>query len=390
MAFSNIAVLYLPVAANAGTSQWGTDVKKMLNAADTTADATTVTNHGTGGAVTRTEDPYTTTATDGVEANFGWAITPTDMNSVAGARRFYPPGNHAATVRMASNTTVGVTGTISMYVYRVGNAAGGRVRTLLGSNTAAVMLPGTSGEVTMTCTVALSEVIFEADETVQYSFEFNLAGLAITGRTATFFTGTQTSVQSRVNTPTLGVLADTTGAATGTGTATGVTGMVLGTEGNAVGSGVAAGVGASRADTTGTATGTGTVTGLGSSVAGTVGTATGLGTASGLASIVLSGVGTVTIGAATSATPDWPVTTPTKSVAGIVLHHETGATVTGATVRLYRVSDDLMVQTVTSGAAGAYSFTRDDADPYTYYVAAQYVDAGVQVHGVSDRGLTPS
>lgn len=296
MAFGNITALYLPTAANAGTSQWGTDVRKLLDTADTGSDATTVTDHGTGGAVSRTEDPYTTSAADGVEANFGWAVTPGDMNSVAGARRFFPAGNHVATVRMGSNTVLAATGTITMFVYRVGTAAASRARTLLGSNTASVALPINSGEVTMTCTVALGEVIFEPDETIQYSFEFNLAGVAITGRTAKFFTGTQTAVQARVDTPKLGVLADTTGTSVGVGAAAGESGKVLGTVGGATGVGGAEAVGASTATTTGSAAGSVAVAGLGSSVAGATGTAAGSGQATGAASIVLGTVGTVNIG----------------------------------------------------------------------------------------------
>lgn len=104
-------------------------------------------------------------------------------------------------------------------------------------------------------------------------------------------------------------------------------------------------------------------------------------------SVVLGTVGTVSIGADT---PDWPVTSPTKSVAGTVLHHETGAPVAGATVRLFRVSDSKLVQTDTSGSGGAYSFPRDTNDPYTYVVSADYDDSGTPIHGLTDRGLVPA
>lgn len=388
MAFANLTTLYLPVAGSAGTSQWGTDVRKLLDAADATGDSTTVTDHGTGAANTRTADPYTTTTTDGVEANFGWAVTPTDMGSVAGALRFFPAGNHVYTGRMSSNSTLGVTGTLSMFVYRVGTAAASRARTLLGSASASVMLPAVSGEVTATVTVNLAEIILAADETIQYSWEFNLAGVAITGRVARFITGTQTSVAARVDTPGLRTLADTTGTATGTGSATGVTGNVLGTIGTATGLGTATGVLGATAATTGTAAGSSTVDGAGSSVAGTIGTATGSATTTGVGGKVLGTIGTVTIGG--GGTPDYPVTTPTKAIAGTVIHHETAVPVVGATVRLYRVSDDLMCQTTTSAAGGAYSFVRDAADPNTYYTTATYLDGATQVHGISDRGLVPA
>jgi hypothetical protein len=187
--------------------------------------------------------------------------------------------------------------------------------------------------------------------------------------------------------PKLGVLADTTGTATGTGAASGTSGKVLGTVGSSTGTGAASGVGASRAATTGTAAGTSSVSGVVSSVAGTVGTAAGSGSATGVGGLVLGTVGTVSIGADT---PDWPVSSPTKAVAGTVLHHETGAAVVGATVRLYRVSDGKLCQSDTSGVAGAYSFPRDTDDPYTYFVSADYDDAGTPIHGLTDRGLVPA
>ncbi len=290
MAFGNIAAFYFPIAANAGASQWGTDVRKLLSSADATGDATTVTDHGTGGAVTRTEDPYTTSTTDGTEANFGWAITPADMNSLAGARRFFAAGDHVATVPMTTSG-VGATGTLTMSVYRVGPAAA-RTRTLLGSNSASVVLSGLGAVNSATVTVALAEVIFDADETVQYSFEFNVAGVIVVGRTVVFYTGTQSSVVARLDTPTLRVLADTTGTATGSGTATGVTGKVLGTIGTAAGTSTVAGAMSSRADTTGTAAGTSTATGVAGATGATTGTAAGTSAVTGVAGARGSTTGT--------------------------------------------------------------------------------------------------
>ena len=388
MAFGNITTLYVPTAANAGSSQWGTDVRKLLDAADTGSDATTKTDHGTGGAVNRTADPYTTSTTDTTEANFGWAITPSDMNSVSGARRYYPAGDHVLTMRFGHNGATGATGTLTMYVYRVASAASGRGRTLLGSNTASVVLPAVSGEVTAACTVTLAEVIFESDETVQYSLEFNVAGITIVGRIVTLFCGTQSSVAARVDTPKLGVLADTTGSSSGSVTVEGISGKVLGATGASSGVGTASGEMSATAGTTGSASGTCLVDGLASSVAGGVGSAGGTTAVSGLASIVLGTVGSVNIGSGGPA--DWPVISPMKTVAGAVLHHETGQPVVGATVRLIRDSDGLMCQSGTSGAGGSYSFDRDTDDPYAYHVSADYTDGGTQVHGLTDRGLVPA
>ena len=386
MAFGNITTLYLPTDANSGSSQWGTDVRKMLDTADTSGGSESGTNHGTGGATQRTFDPYSTTSADLDQTLYGWAVTPSDMNSVAGARRFYPGGDHTVTARFRHSGATAQTGTLYMYVYRVGPSPS-RTRTLLGSNTGSVALPALAGTVSGSCTVALPEVIFEPDETIQYSFEFNVSGIIVTGETVFMNAGTFSGITSRIETPKLGVLADTTGSASGSGTADGVSGLVLGTEGTATGTGSASGSMSSTASTTGSASGTSTVDGLGSSVAGTTGTASGTGTAAGLASIVLGTVGTVNIGGGGA---DWPVVSPTKVVEGAVMHHETGLPVVGATVRLIRDSDGLLCQSDTSGVAGAYSFPRDTSDPYTYHVSADYDDSGTPIQGLTTRGLVPA
>lgn len=87
-------------------------------------------------------------------------------------------------------------------------------------------------------------------------------------------------------------------------------------------------------------------------------------------------------------TPDYPISFPTLHVAGVV-RDTNGNPVAGATVKLYRVSDDKMVQSTTSATDGSYSFVRDTYDPYTYYVLA-YLTATPQTHGVTDRGLVPA
>lgn len=89
---------------------------------------------------------------------------------------------------------------------------------------------------------------------------------------------------------------------------------------------------------------------------------------------------------------DFPITTPTKQICGYVYDHESlepGAVIENATVRLFRAMDDLMVQITTTDALGYYEFLRDAADPYTYYVTAEYTAGPQQIHGISDRGLVP-
>lgn len=87
---------------------------------------------------------------------------------------------------------------------------------------------------------------------------------------------------------------------------------------------------------------------------------------------------------------DFPITFGTRSISGVV-RDLTGVPIVGATVKLFRQNDDRVVQTQLSAAGGVYTFTRDQFDPNSYYVLSYTVD-GVpqQIHGVSDRDLTPA
>lgn len=298
MPFGNLSTLFVPTAANAGASQWGTDVRRLRDVADSAADTTTVTDHGTNGnPQVRTVDPYSTTTDDLDQTLYGFAVAPSDMGSVAGARRFYPAGNHSLTVRVSHNGATSSNANLILYVYRVGPSPG-RTRTLLGSATGPTFsLPALSGEVDATVTVALGEIIFEPDETIQYSWELSAVGIAIAGHTVTHILGTATAgTVSRLNTPRLGVLADTTGTVTSGATVSGTGGKVLGTVGSSAGIGSVAGVGASQAASTGAASGSAVVAGQASSLAGTTGSASGSSVTSGIGGKVIGSVGTVQIG----------------------------------------------------------------------------------------------
>lgn len=181
----------------------------------------------------------------------------------------------------------------------------------------------------------------------------------------------------------MGATGSMTGASTGTSAATGALGSTGAMTGAAGGTSGATGILGATGGMTGTASGTGSAQGLASSVAGTTGTAEGTGTANGLASIVLGAVGAVTIGEPASETPDWPVVSPTRQVAGTVIHHETAALIEGAMVRLYRDMDKLLVQTATTGVDGSYAFLRDADDPYAYFATANYDDAGTPIQGMT-------
>lgn len=293
--YANITALYLPVSASAGSSLWGTDVRKLLDAPNGTADSTTITDHSTGGQVVRTDDPYSTSTADSDQTLFGWAIDPSNMGSVAGALRFYPAGNHTATIRFGHNGAASGAATLFMYVYRVAPGPG-RARTLLGSNSAAFTLPALSAEVTATVTVALPEVIFAADETIQYSFEVQAPGIAITGRTVTMFTGTQSGVASRLDTPKLGVLADTAGSSAGSASAPGISGKVLALTGASSGVATAPGRMGATSGGVGASTGAATASGQGSSVASAVAASAGSATVTGNGGKVIGTTGTVEVG----------------------------------------------------------------------------------------------
>lgn len=88
---------------------------------------------------------------------------------------------------------------------------------------------------------------------------------------------------------------------------------------------------------------------------------------------------------------DFPLTSAhaPKTISGTI-YDSTGAAVVGATVKLFRNSDDFLCKSTTTDSSGHYSFNRDWFDPYTYYVIAYKTVTGTQVHGTSDRPLTPA
>lgn len=294
MAFGNISTFYLPTAANAGASQWGSDVRKLLSAADAGNDATTKTSHGTSGNTLRTCDPYTTATADLAQADYGWAVVPSDMNSVVGARRFIPAGNHVLTIRTASNQSdLATVSQYTVYVYRISNAAGGRARTLLGSATGAAFSYGGVANTyrTETVTVALAEIIFEADETIQYSIEQLAPAVAVLGRVNSHDTGTQGGVAIRVDQPGLKVLADADGTSTGSGIASADAGWIFAGVGSSDGVGAASGVASWVASGVGSAAGIAEALGIPGTTWSFTGDAAGIGDALGVMTGIFGAVG---------------------------------------------------------------------------------------------------
>lgn len=389
MAFGAISTVFFPVAANAGASMWGTDVRKFITPADAGNDASCKFAMGTStSAHTVTADPYTSQGADLTEANYGWAIDTADMNSVSGAQRFMAAGNHVGTLRLQSTTNTNPTGTLTMFVYRVGDAAGGRVRTLLGSAT----ITGQTFDTTIrtyTITVALSQIVFGVDETIQYSFELNGQGVAITGKNNSFYTGTIGGTPAKVDFPTLGILRTVTGfdpAVTfGTPTLTQTTNLAV------TGFDVPVSFG------TPTVTPDQSVTPSGFDVAVSFGspvvvpdllvspTGFDVPVLFGSPTVVLDNVLAVTgfdvgVGFGAASVGLQPV------VSGTVFNHETGDPVgAGITVKLFDDNDVLVDSTVTD-AGGGFTFYRPFGDSDLYWTYAEYEISGVQFHGTSDRG----
>lgn len=78
------------------------------------------------------------------------------------------------------------------------------------------------------------------------------------------------------------------------------------------------------------------------------------------------------------------VTDGTKTVTGVA-RDSAGDPVEAATVKLFNQSTDTKISTYTTGADGAYTFTRADNDAETYWINGYSDDTH---HGTSDRGLT--
>ena len=301
MAFGSISTFYFPTAANAGSSQWGTDVRKLLDTADAATDLTTSTTTPANATPTRiTVDPYTSDASgNNTESNYGWAVTPTDMNSVSGARRMIKAGNHVLTLRLIANGVGPQTVTLHTFIYRVGPAAG-RTRTLIASQddtlSVEVAVNGSDNVVTL----SVPEIIFEPDETIQYSFETTATGAALTARTVTFRTGTQNGTAVRVDHPGLTIVKDTVGDSAGAGTVSGAIQAFGSFVATAAGIAAVAGFMSSMASTIGSADGAAAATAVGASQAATAGTAAGAATADGM----ITGIGSAAGTAAGTATAD--------------------------------------------------------------------------------------
>jgi hypothetical protein len=281
MAFGNVTSFALNGPSNASLLGWGTNVRRLNLASDGSANQTTTTNHGTGGAVSRTVNLFGASTSTGAQANFGFAVATDDMGGSTGARRFYRAGVHTLFLGASSSAVAtSADARLVMTAYRVG-LAGGYARTALGSVQGAPFNLGAVPSSFQNVSVALTlpEIILEPGETLQYSLDVLSPGNAVVGRIITF--------------PQLSVLADTDGAATGLASGLGVMGKVLGTLGTTAGVGEALGVMGATSTTTGLAQGTAVAVGRLSAIATTTGAAAGDSLTLGVGGLVLGTVGTV-------------------------------------------------------------------------------------------------
>jgi hypothetical protein len=372
---------------------WGTDARKLNDVSGNATDATTVADFSTDTAQgTIVIDPYTSRSTRGTtnEADFGWAVNAAGadgMGSTATAKRIIPAGtwtfNCVVSVTSAQ-TGIGMSNTtVTAVVYRVSSTG---TRTELFRQASAVTtvtaLIGVGVQTITWTKTGATQVTLEADETVFVSYQILSVGVAVTGQQFTWRTkgdGTD-DMNTWVQVPSPGVRTD----------------YPLTVNVTCVGTAIRDALAAAH---TASVTAVGTATVDRATVAAKTVNVTCVGTASKTLAITPNPV-TVTAVGTVSGRMDVPMdklpgasdfsgTDPSADITGTV-YTEGGAVKAGATVKLFRQSDDLKVAETTSAADGTYTFTRDSADPNTYFVLAFHPTDSPQVHGVSDRGVTPA
>lgn len=300
MAFGNISTLFLP-STFASAAVGGTRIASLRDVVDAAESTNTVVSHPSNTVTRRAVIPYQTSTIGAPRDDYGFAISPADMGGASGARRFYPTGDHVYQGYAAGGNTLG-NNTYRLTAYRVG-ASPSFTKTLIGGPASTT---GAGLGAAISITLSLPEIIFEPGETILYALDSETNPGALQG-SITFSLGTSSlltgSVVSRITTPKLGVLADTTGTATGTADVAGVGGTVLGTVGTAAGTSTTDGQLSAVAAFTGTAEGSSVVDGQLSAIAAFTGTAEGSSVVDGRTSIVLGTVGTVLIGSTTTQDP---------------------------------------------------------------------------------------
>ncbi len=294
MAFGTISVLYIPSTFTTA-AVGGTRIAKLVDVADAATNTSTTTLHPSNSTSRRFTDPYLTgtNANVGPDSTRGYAVTVADMNSVAGALRFYPAGTHTAIFYASGGSTAG-NNTYYLLAYRVGPSPT-FTKTLLGSASAT----GSGLGATVSIPLSLGQIVLAAGETIEYEIDGETNPGVVTG-TITYSFGTSSaitgSVVSRITTPELGILASSYGTSVGVATVAGAATPVIGSPGSAAGSAVVDGNFSAVASFVGNATGSATAAGQLSATASFVGTAAGSAAAAGSSSSVIGSFGTATVG----------------------------------------------------------------------------------------------
>ncbi len=407
MTLQSAAVLYLINSTTVDTGT-GIDVRALDDVEGGATDENqSVLNSVQGGTSERRFDPATTGSTTVSNAattndNKGWAVPLSaaigDMVVVNTDCVAWLKAQSAtvAWVGGITGTGTGAVGANDVFTPRASlwkyNTSSDTATLIVGGSgtatTLSAALPYGPTAYSSSVTLSVPETTFAANEVLMVVIGGQVAcgaGLLGGARTCTVTVAVDVST-TNVTFATQGLrsLAQTTGSGAGSGTAAGSSSNVLGTIGAAVGAGSAAGVAGAIGGMTGSAAGTSTATAAASSVAGSTGSAAGTSTVAGLSSIVLGTIGTVTVGGGCPS--DFSGSSPTKTIGGVV-YDTAGAPASGATVKLFRQSDDLQIASTTTAGDGTYSFVRDAADPNTYYVVG-YSDT--THHGTTDRGLVPA
>ena len=203
-ALGHVGQFYFPTNATKGASLWGTTVYALTYAADTADTTTTLTVASGSGSLSEIVKPFASSNTaDGSTRDlWGFGILPADMNSVSGATRYMPAGNHTATIVVKSSQTTGNNVTPSMFVYQVSSAATGRTRTLIASANGA-QISGALGGANATGSVAVScpRIDLGPDETLEYALQLLVAQNVLSSTTITLTLGS-----TGLTTPALGTV----------------------------------------------------------------------------------------------------------------------------------------------------------------------------------------
>lgn len=375
------AATFYPSAVDDDVAASEIDVRKLsesLGGADNSTQAAF--GAGTAEIVLR---PYVTNSSTGTStaAAFGWLLNRDGVDGMAvpdvpvgfdGAVRFVPAGTWTFNGRLGA--AIATTGSyrLRVRVYRVG---AGNARTLLFGpvSTDAVTPPATGASVSVQ--TVQPEYTFAQDETFQVGYSIEKTAGSVSSETVQFRLNDTLGNDCEVLLPG-GIRTRYTESEQVSGAGTALLGALqAGLERDVTATASAAFSRTVTASRTVQVTASGTTARANVVALGTI-TTNVTGDVQGRIQIPLDEI---------PGGGDFEGADPAAAIAGTVFDRS-GAAAVGATVLLFRQSDNLFIASTLSDAAGAYTFTRDTADPNTYYVMAF---TGDEDHGTSNRSLTP-